>query len=170
MKCHRSEVDLHERDADNEHECQQRVEVVRDGADKHFQTGVFGSVCILGNGGSPTGDGGDHTDRGCGGVDDIRQLCPGDLLGIGHGLHHAADRETVEVVVNEDQHAQQESGKDRSDPGLDVGLRPSAERRRGAGLVDQCHHDPQHDQENEDPGRTLNRGNKAFVDHAVHCF
>ena len=49
-----------------------------------------------------------------------------------------------------------------------MGLRPSAERRRGAGLVDQCHHDPQHDQENEDPGRTLNRGNEAFVDYAVH--
>ena len=73
---HGAVVEAHDADADDEHDGQQRVEVVRDGLDeqldaRHARVEV---ACRGGHGGGPRRDGGDHADGGCGCVDDVRQL------------------------------------------------------------------------------------------------
>ena len=48
-------------------------------------------------------------------------------MAVGDGTHNGADRQTVEVVVDEDQHAQYEGREHRACTGLDVLSRPCAE-------------------------------------------
>ena len=86
---------------------------------------------------------------------------------VGDGAHHAADGETVEVVVDEDQHAQQEGREHRADAGLDVLFGPAAEGGAAAGAVDERHDDAQQHQEQEDAGVVADRGDETVVDDGV---
>ena len=86
---------------------------------------------------------------------------------VGDGAHHGAHGEAVEVVVDEDQHAQSEGRQLRAHPGVDVLLRPAAEGGGAAGGVDQGHDDAQEHQEEEDAGVVRDGGHEAVVDDHV---
>ncbi len=69
---------------------------------------------------------------------------------LGDGPHHSAHRQAVEVVVDEDQHAQQHGQQLCGAPGL-YGLGgPASEGLRSAALVHQIHHDAQRHQKDDD--------------------
>ena len=69
---------------------------------------------------------------------------------VSHGTHDGADGQAVEVVVDEDDTAQDGSGNHSADAGLDVGLSPAAVSSGAAGLVDQADHHAQDNQEDQD--------------------
>ena len=69
---------------------------------------------------------------------------------VGDGPHDRAHGEAVEVVVDEDQAAQEDGGQLGPRPGLDVLLGPAAEGGGAARLVHQAHQGAQDDQEDED--------------------
>ena len=169
MHTHGAVVELHQGQGDDEHEGQQGVEVVGDGANEQLDAGEAG-VQIgghAGDGGGPGGDGSDHADGGGGGVNDVSQLGPGDLVAVGDGAHDGAHGQAVEVVVNEDQDAQGEGGQSGAHPGLDVLLCPAAESGGAAGGVDQSNDDAQDNQEQEDTGVIRNGGDKAVVEGGI---
>ena len=80
-------------------------------------------------------------------------------MALRHGTHHGAHGQAVEIVVDEDQHAQQHGQQLRTGAGLHGLLGPAAEGSGTAGLVHQVHHDTQDDQEDQD-------GDVDGVDHA----
>ena len=88
-------------------------------------------------------------------------------MAVGDGTHDAAHGEAVEVVVDEDQHAQDEGGQHGPHPSLDVLLRPAAEGGGTAGGVDQGHDDAQEYQEQEDSGVALDGGDQTVVDDGI---
>lgn len=65
-----------------------------------------------------------------GSVDEVRELSAGNVVLVRNGAHYRAHRQAVEVVVNEDEHAQQECGECCSLAAFDVS-RPPILRRRG---------------------------------------
>ena len=69
---------------------------------------------------------------------------------VGDGAHDGAHSEAVEVVVNEDQHAQHDGGQLRPHSAFDVLGGPAAEGGGPAGLVHQADHSAQDDQEDQD--------------------
>ena len=86
---------------------------------------------------------------------------------VGDGAHDGAHGQAVEIVVDEDQHAQDESGDLRAHAGLDVGLGPASEGRAAAGLVDHGHQDAQDDQEAQVAGQIRNGHGQAVHDDHV---
>ena len=78
---HLAVVKAHEADGHDEDQRQQGIEVEGDGLDEQLQAGILGAVHAAGDSGGPGGDRRDHADRRRRGVDEIRQLGPGDLLG-----------------------------------------------------------------------------------------
>ena len=156
---HRTVVDVEHGDNDDHDEGQDAVIVVGDLAQEHGDTGAGEAFGHVGrNGGGPGGHGSQHTHGGGSGVDDVRQLGPGDLVGLGDGTHNSAHGQAVEIVVDEDQHAQQHGQQLRAHAGLHGLLGPAAEGGRAAGLVHQVHHDAQDHQEDQD-------GDVDGVDH-----
>ena len=146
---------------DNDHDQGQDAVIVPGNlAQEHADAGAGEAVGhIGGNGGSPGGHGSQHAHGSGGGVDDIGQLRPGDLVALGDGTHDGAHGQAVEIVVDEDQHAQQHGQQLRAGAGLDALGGPAAEGGGAAGLVHQVHHDAQHHQEDQD-------GDVDGVDHA----
>ena len=71
-------------------------------------------------------------------------------MGLGDRSHDGANREAVEVVVDEDQDAQEHGQQLRGRSALDLFLRPAAERFGTAALVHQVGDDAQFDQEDDD--------------------
>ena len=67
-----------------------------------------------------------------------------------NGPHHAADRQAVEIIVDENQDPQADRGKLGADPGFDMGFRPLAEGFAAACLVDQRDDHAKEHQENKD--------------------
>ena len=159
MGQHRAVVDVEHGDDDDHHQSQNAVIVPGDLAQEHGDTGAGEAFGHVGrNGGGPGGHGSQHTHGGGSGVDDVRQLGPGDLVGLGDGTHNSAHGQAVEIVVDEDQHAQQHGQQLRAHAGLHGLLGPAAEGGRAAGLVHQVHHDAQDHQEDQD-------GDVDGVDH-----
>ena len=89
---------------------------------------------------------------------------------IGNGTHDAAHGQAVEVVINEDQTAQQDRGQLCAHPGLDMSLGPTAEGGGAAGLVHQGNHGTQNDQEHDNAHvpRVGDGGHDAVVEHVQH--
>ena len=87
---------------------------------------------------------------------------------IGDGKHNAAHREAVEIVVDEDQHAQSKGGQSGTCTALDMGLCPFTEGGRRTGLIDQRHENSQQNEENKDTGTVGNGGNQTVVDNRIH--
>ena len=81
--------------------------------------------------------------------------------------HDGADRQAVEIVVDEDEHAEGKGGKRCADAGLDVLFRPAAKGGGAAGGVDERHDDAQQHKEKEDAGVVGDGGNKAVVEGDV---
>ena len=160
MGQHGAVVNVQHGDGDDHDQGQDAVVVPGNLAQEHADAGAGEAIGhIGGNGGSPGGHRGQHAHGGGGGVDDVGQLCPGDLVALGDGTHDGAHGQAVEIVVDEDQHAQQHGHQLRAAAGLHGLGGPAAEGGGTAGLVHQVHHDAQHHQEDQD-------GDVDGVDHA----
>ena len=160
MGQHGTVVNVQHGGDDDHHQRQDAVVVEGDLAQEHADTGAGEAIGHVGcNGGSPRGHGSQHTNGSGGGIDDVSQLGAGDLVALRHGTHHGAHGQAVEIVVDEDQHAQQHGQQLCAGAGLHGLLGPAAEGSGTAGLVHQVHHDAQDDQEDQD-------GDVDGVDHA----
>ena len=91
-------------------------------------------------------------------------------MAVGDGAHDGADRQAVEVVVNEDQHAQQKGGEHRARAGVDMLHRPAPKGRGAAGGVDEGHHDAQQHEKDENARvpAVSDGADEAVLDHGVH--
>ena len=160
---HRTVIEFCEREREHHHDGQQRVEVIRNGADEQLQT-----VCALdkaGDGCRPRGDRGDDAHGRCRGVDKVGELGTGDAVLVRDRTHDRADGQAVEIVVDEDEHAEGNGSELRADLGLDVLDRPSAERRRAARAVH--HHDHRAEHHEEDQNADVAGAGERRADHAV---
>jgi len=68
-------------------------------------------------------------------------------VAFGNGAHNGADGEAVEIIVNEDEYAEEHGEKLSGTAGLDGFLRPAAEGFASAALVHQIDHYAKHYQE-----------------------
>ena len=150
MGQHGAVVDVQDGDDNDHQQGQQAVVVPGDLGHKQLDAVDVVGLDVARNGGSPGGHGGDHADGSGRGVDDVGQLGTGDLVGLGDGTHNGAHGQAVEVVVDEDQHAQQHGHQLCAAAGLHGFLGPAAEGLGAAGLVHQVDHDAQDDQEHDD--------------------
>ena len=82
------------------------------------------------DGGGPAGHRRDDADGCCGGVDEVGQLCAGDLLPVSDRAHDRADGQAVEVVVHKDEACPAAGWRTARPPGCGCGWRPSGQRRR----------------------------------------
>ena len=87
-----------------------------------------------------------------------------------NGTHHRTDGQTVEVVVNENQAAQQDRCQLCAHAALDVRLCPTAECSGAAGFVHQTDHGAQHHQEHQNAHVVAvgQHGNNAVGEHMDH--
>ena len=69
---------------------------------------------------------------------------------IRYRTHHASNRQTIEIVVDENQHAQKDRGELCSDTALDMGAGPTPERRGSPCFIHHTDHDPEHYKEHKD--------------------
>ena len=150
MGQHGTVVDVQQRDNHDHHQSQQTVIVPGDLLDEHFNTADGIGIDVAGHGGSPGGHGGDHADGSGGRVNDIGQLRAGNMMALGNRTHDGAHGQAVEIVVDEDQHAQQHGHQLRAGTGMYGLLGPAAEGLGAAALVHQVHHNAQHHQEHDD--------------------
>ena len=90
-------------------------------------------------------------------------------MAVGDGAHNGAHRQAVEIVVDEDEDAQNEGGQRSAHLGLDVLGSPAAKGGRTAGGVHQGHDDAQQHQEQEDAGIVGNGCHQAVIDDHVQC-
>ena len=92
-------------------------------------------------------------------------------MAVGDGAHNAAHGQTVEVVVDEDQHAQSEGCHLCAGAGLHMLLSPAAKSSGTAGSVDQGHHDAQQNQEDQNTcvPAVAHIGDQAVVYNSVEC-
>ena len=144
---------------------EQGVEIEGDGADEQIEAAII--LHNAGDGSCPRGNGGDHADGGGSSIDEIGELGAGNMMAIRYRAHDAADGEAVEVVIHEDEHAQQEGSEHGAAAGLDVGLGPSAEGRGAAGLIEQGNKDAQQHQEHKDTGVITDGGHYAVIEQRV---
>ena len=87
---------------------------------------------------------------------------------IGNGTHNRTNGQAVEIVIDEDQHTQQEGCDQRACLGFDVGFSPTTECLRTAGTVDQGNDDTQYNQEDEDTGAVSNSGDQTVIDDGIY--
>ena len=169
---HRAVIELEQRERDDEDECQKGIEVIGNGADEELDAGDTG-VEVLGrggHGGRPGRDRRDHAHGSGGGVDEVGELGARDLVAVGDRTHDRADGQAVEVVVDEDEDAENKGGKLRAHAGVDVLFRPAAECRAAAGEVDERHDDAEQHEEEENARVIRNGGDDAVVDdHVDRC-
>ena len=64
--------------------------------------------------------------------------------------HHASHRQTIEIVVDKDEHAESGGGKQRGAAAPDLGGRPFAVGDRTSGQRDDIHQSPEQGTENDD--------------------
>ena len=169
MDTHGAVVELHKGDGYDEHEGEQGVEVIGYGPDEElYAAEARVQVCgHAGDGGGPGGDGGYHAHGGGGSVDEVGELGPGDAVAVGDGAHDGAHGEAVEVVVDEDEHAQHKGGQGGAHPGLDVLLGPASKGGGTAGAVDHGDDYSQNDQEQKNTRIIRNGSDKAGVEGGV---
>ena len=148
---HRHKVNVCDHQPENECQRQQCVEVEGDGAQEQ---GKAIDACVLGQGGGdgscPAGDRCDDAHGSCGCIDDVGQLCAGNLVLIGNRTHNCTDGQAVEVVVDEDEHAEERGRQQRAAAALDDVGCPFAVGAGRARLGHEGYQDAQHDQEDQD--------------------
>ena len=111
---HRAEVLLKEQHEEHEEDGEQRVEVVGDGGHEGVEA-VLAHVAAHGH--RPRGYRRDNADRGRRGVDDPGELLVADAELVRHRAHDGAHGKAVEVVVHEDDDAEQRR-EDRGGTGV----------------------------------------------------
>jgi len=126
---------------------QQAVVVPRNLLYEKLDTVDVGGGYIAGYGGRPRGNRSDHADRRGGSIDYVCKLRAADFVAFGNGAHNGADGEAVEIIVNEDEYAEEHGEKLSGTAGLDGFLRPAAEGFASAALVHQIDHYAKHYQE-----------------------
>ena len=150
VELHGAKVRAGEDEEQAHHDGEQGIVVIRNGAQEHGKAVDAGAFRHAGSDRScPAGHRRNDAHGCCGGIDQISQLCAGHLLPVGDGAHDRAHGQAVEVVVHKDHHTQQQGGKLRTGPGVDVGGGPAAESCRAAGLVHQGHQNAQHHQKDQ---------------------
>ena len=158
---HGAEVEIQQDDRDHHGDGEQRVEVVRDALHEQFQ--AIRVLDVAGDRGRPGADRCDDADRGCRRVDEISELGAGDLELVGHGAHDGADRQAVEVVVDEDDAAEEHGHEARALAALDLFRAPTAECGGTARLVHQGDHRAKDDEEHEHAH--VAAAGQRFTDH-----
>ena len=90
-------------------------------------------------------------------------------MAVGNGAHDRPDRQAVEVVVNENQHAEKEGCEQRPYLAVNVFHGPAPECCRATGCIDQRNHNPQQNKEHENAcvPAVRNRADKAVIDHGI---
>ena len=112
---HRAVVEAAEDEEEAHHHGEDGVVVIRDGAQEHGKAVDARAIRHRGrDGGGPAGHRRDDADGCCSGVDEVGQLCAGDLLPVSDRAHDGADGQAVEVVVHKDEDAQQQGGELRA--------------------------------------------------------
>ena len=165
---HGAVVDVQQGGDNDHHQGQDAVIVEGDLAQEHADTGAGEAVGHIGrDSGGPGGHRRQHAHGGRSGVDNIGQLGAGNLVALGDGTHHGAHGQAVEVVVDEDQHAQEHGHQLRAGAGLHGLGSPAAEGCGAAGLVHQVHHDAQNHQEDQDGDIVGDRVNQANTGAAI---
>ena len=124
---HCTEVTPRPDDEEHEEQCQPCVEIERDCLQEEHKA-IDGRVLRQGRADCrrPAGNGGDDTDRCRRRVDDVGELCARDLKLVRDGTHDGADGEAVEVVVDEDDDAEQHGDEGGAALPLDRARRPLA--------------------------------------------
>ena len=132
---------MQHRDQDDERDREERVEVKRNALDKERDP-VFFTRYKARYRSRPGRNWCDDADRRRRRVDQISQLCAGDLELVRYRTHNTADSEAVEIVVDKDQNTQADRRQLRANAVLDLRLRPAAKRRRRTGFVHQRDNNP----------------------------
>ncbi len=136
--------------SDNEYERHERIEVERNRADENFDTGICFGINVTRNCSCPRGNGSDHANRCCCCVDDVRELDTGNLMCVGNGGHNGADCETVEIVIDKDEYAEDEGCEHSTHFGFDVFLCPVSECGGRACLIDEGNERAEDHEEDKD--------------------
>ena len=138
MDLHGAVINPQKDDQQHHNQGQQRIEVIRDGLYKNADT-VFPFYKARHRRG-PGRNRRNDADRRSGRVNEISELCARDLVFVCHGTHDTADCQAVEIVIDENQAAQQHGCQLRTGTAFDMRRRPLAERGGTAGSVHQLHH------------------------------
>ena len=128
---------------------EQCVKIVWNSRNKGCKFGIKGAsgFQIAANGCRPAGNRSDDAHRGGGGIDDVGKLGPADLKTVGNRLHDGTHGQTVEVVIQEDQAAQQTGAQLGGTLGADDSGSPLAVGFGAAGGIDQIHQRAQQEAE-----------------------
>ena len=161
---HRTEVCVCHCQANHCQDCQQCIEVVRDRSDEQIQT--IHAFYNAGYSSSPGRDRSDDTDRSSCCVDQVRQFCSGNFVCVCYRSHNGTYCQTVEVVIYEDQTAQQGCTQHSTSSCFECGSSPSAVCSRTACFVHQGNDDTQNNQENQD---TYVPAVGQFCQHTAVC-
>ena len=148
MCCHRTELHLQQNHANHHDDRQDCVEVVGNRTDKQCQTIL--TLYKAADCSRPGRDRCDNADRCSRGVDQICQLRAGNIVLVRHRPHHAAHGQTVKVIIDKDQHTQQDGRELCTHTGLDMLSCPASERCRTARLVHQGNHRSEQYKEDQD--------------------
>ena len=129
-RAHRAVIELRDQHEEHEEDREQGVEVIGDGLHKRREA-VFSQITAHGN--RPRGDRRDDAHRRRRGVDDPREFLAADMEAVGDGTHDRADRQAVEVVVHEDEDAENRREHRREARVLHVLRHPLGVGARAAG-------------------------------------
>ena len=146
---HGAVIDVEAGHHNDEHQGQDGVVVEGDGPQEDLEADLL-IADYAGNGRRPGGDGHHDTHRRRSGIAHVGQLGAGDVVAVGHGAHHVAGGQVVEVVIHTQHNRQDEGGPQGAGFGLDVGHSPVAVGLGAAGPDHQGHHGAQDDQEHQD--------------------
>ena len=148
VKLHRAVVKLRNGKENHHHDGHKCVEVegncLNEKADAVF---CAGASCKAGNRRRPGRNRSDDTDGSRRSVNEVGELRSGNVLSVGDRTHNGAYGQTVEIVVDENQHAQTDGGKLCADSCFDVLGCPAAESGGTAGLVHHGNKSAEQDQE-----------------------
>ena len=136
--CHESEINAAPGDKEDHVECQQSVEIIGNGVQEELESVHRAALRNIGiDGSGPAGDRCDNADRRRRRINDIGELRPRHLVFVRHRAHHRANRQTVEIIVDKNQHAESGRRGQRLLPGFQMLRGPAPVGGRPAALAHQ---------------------------------
>mgnify|MGYP000143547509 CR=1 FL=1 len=131
---HGTEIEVRDDDEEDHQDREERVKVPRNGRDEGGHVALKDAVVLKRrpHGCGPGGNRRDDAHRRRGRIDDVGELCPGDTVVVAHRAHDGADRQTIEVVVDEDEDPESARRKKRAAAPLDLRDGPLAVCLRAA--------------------------------------
>ena len=140
MDRHRAKIHFHQYDGKHHNYGQQSIIVVGDSPDKNSKS-VF-SFHKSADCRRPGGYRCYNTYRSRRGINQIGQLCLGNIMFICDRPHNASHGKAVKIIIHKDQDSQDNGCDLGPNPGLDVNSRPSSESGRASCTVHHRHHCP----------------------------